>query len=239
MISSCQIVAHRGASFDAPENTLSAFRLAWELGVKVVEGDFRLTVDGRVVCFHDEKTNRIGGGDLVVASSSLEDLRGLDVGGWKGDEWAGERMPVLEEVLEEMPEGNVLLLEVKCGIEILPVLAEFSLEGRVIIMSFSADVVAGVKVLMPGIEVFWLTRYRKRMMGRGYRPDEGRILEVLEETGADGVGLKAHESIDGEFVGALRGAGKKVDVWTVDDPAEAKRYLDLGVDYLTTNRPER
>jgi glycerophosphoryl diester phosphodiesterase len=238
MTSNCQIVAHRGASFDAPENTLSAFRLAWERGVKVVEGDFRLTSDGRIVCFHDEKTDRIGGGNKVIATSALDDLRRLDTGLWKGDDWAGEKMPALEEVLDEMPDGNTLLLEVKCGVEILPVLADFVLEGRVIVMSFNADVVAGVKEMMPSVEAFWLARYKKKLVGRGYRGELDGMLKVLSETGADGCGAKAHQSIDEEFVGRLHEAGMKVDVWTVDDPAEAKRYIELGVDYLTTNRPE-
>src|SRR6185369_848081 len=87
------LIAHRGASRDAPENTLAAFRLAWQQGADGIEADFRLTRDGRVVCLHDASTGRTAGVDLAVAEASLEELKRLDVGGWKGARWAGERIP--------------------------------------------------------------------------------------------------------------------------------------------------
>ena len=78
-----KIVAHRGASLDAPENTLAAFRLAWSQGADAIEGDFRLTKDGRIACLHDDTTQRTAGLDLTVADSTLAELRELDVGSWK------------------------------------------------------------------------------------------------------------------------------------------------------------
>lgn len=234
----CHIVAHRGASYDAPENTLEAFRLAWRSGVSVVEGDFRLTSDGCIVCFHDEKTGRIGGGSLDIASSKLEDLRKLDVGAWKGAAWAGAKIPTIEEILEEMPPGNMLLVEIKCGVEILDVIARMSFDvSRIAIMSFSENVIAGAKKMMPEVEAFWLTRCRKSILGHGIDPEIEKILYILDETGADGLGCKAHEVVDESFISALHQHGKKVNVWTVDDPVEAKLYIDAGADYLTTNRP--
>ena len=78
------IVAHRGASSDAPENTLPAFRRAWELGADAIEGDFRLTKDGRIVCIHDKDTKRVADAKLVVSDATLAQLRTLDVGGAHG-----------------------------------------------------------------------------------------------------------------------------------------------------------
>lgn len=76
------IVAHRGASKRAPGNTLPAFELAWKQGADAIEGDFRLTKDGHVVCIHDETIKRTAGADLNVAQSTLSELRKLDVGAW-------------------------------------------------------------------------------------------------------------------------------------------------------------
>ncbi|MFV2065815.1 MAG: glycerophosphodiester phosphodiesterase family protein, partial [Pirellulales bacterium] len=97
------IVGHRGASHDAPENTLAAFQLAWQRGADGVEGDFYLTSDGHIVCIHDADTERVAGEKLIVAESTLADLRQLDVGAWKGERWRGEKIPTLEEVLATVP----------------------------------------------------------------------------------------------------------------------------------------
>ena len=76
------LVAHRGASADAPENTIPAFQLAWEQGADAIEGDFHLTADGHIVCIHDEDTQKVAGKKLIVPESTLADLRKLDVGAW-------------------------------------------------------------------------------------------------------------------------------------------------------------
>ncbi|TWU26080.1 glycerophosphodiester phosphodiesterase family protein [Bythopirellula polymerisocia] len=89
------LVAHRGASADAPENTLSSFQLAWEEGADAIEGDFYLTSDNQIVCIHDDTTERVSGVDLDVASATLEELRKLDVGSWKERKYINERIPTL------------------------------------------------------------------------------------------------------------------------------------------------
>ena len=76
------ITAHRGASYDAPENTISAFKLAWEQGADAFEGDFYLTADGKVICAHDKDAKRVAGSPLVMEKSTTEELRALDVGSW-------------------------------------------------------------------------------------------------------------------------------------------------------------
>ena len=86
------IVAHRGASYDAPENTIAAFKLAWEQGADIAEGDFRLTADGEIVCIHDQDTARVSDDYLVVSKSTLAQLRRIEVGAWKGKKWAGEKL---------------------------------------------------------------------------------------------------------------------------------------------------
>ena len=97
------IVAHRGSSHEAPENTLPAFELAWEQGADAVEGDFLLTGDGKIVCFHDKDTKRLTGKKLEVAKTSFADLQKLDVGKWKDEKFRGTRMPLISDVFATIP----------------------------------------------------------------------------------------------------------------------------------------
>ncbi len=124
-----ELIGHRGASFDAPENTLAAFRLAWEEGADGVEGDYRLTLDGEIVCLHDPTTRRTAGINLAVAKATLAQLRELDVGSWKGEQWAGEPIPTLREVIATVPPGKRLFIELKSGPEILLPLAAILAES--------------------------------------------------------------------------------------------------------------
>src|SRR5262245_61979826 len=112
------IIAHRGASHDAPENTLAAFRLAWQQDADGIECDFYLTRDEAIACIHDETTKRTAGVDLTIADATLDQLRGLDVGSWKDKRWAGERIPLIEQVFQTIPKGKRIYIEVKCGPEI-------------------------------------------------------------------------------------------------------------------------
>src|SRR5271170_7325637 len=95
MVLAQQVIAHRGASYDAPENTLAAFRLAWQQGADGIEGDFYLTDDGEIVCLHDSDTGRTGDRKLSVGQSTLAQLRTVDVGVSKGEKFRGERIPTL------------------------------------------------------------------------------------------------------------------------------------------------
>lgn len=236
-----ELIAHRGASLDAPENTLAAFRLAWEEGADGIEGDFRLTSDGEIVCLHDPSTGRTAGVDLAVVDSTIARLRELDVGSWKGEKWRGEPIPTLREVIATVPQGKRLFIELKSGTEILlplaAILAETGLGGeQAAVLSFSEEVVAEARKLLPQVRALWITDYKPDRQS-GWSPSIEAILKTLEKTGASGLASQAHRSIDAAFVRAVRTAGKEFHVWTVDDPAAAARFVALGADSITTNRP--
>src|SRR3954468_1570566 len=118
-----EIIGHRGASFDAPENTLAAVQLAWQQGADAVEVDVHLSSDGKIVVIHDPNTRKLAGVNRKVARQTLAELRALDVGRRKGRAWVGEKIPTLEEVLATVPRGKRLFIEIKCGPEIVPELA--------------------------------------------------------------------------------------------------------------------
>jgi glycerophosphoryl diester phosphodiesterase len=238
------VIAHRGAAHDAPENTLAAFRLAWERGADGIEGDFYLSKDGQVVCIHDKTTGRTAGKahNLAVAASTSAELRRLDVGRWKDPKYAGERMPTLEEVLATVPPGKRIYIEVKCGPEIVPALGQvlqatgFPLEQARVI-AFDADVIAAVKRDLPGLRAYWLTGYKKRNGGE-LAPDRESVRRTLEKIQADGLDSQANAAaVDRAWIEAMQESGLEFHVWTVNDPKEAARWADWGVDSITTDRP--
>lgn len=235
------IVAHRGASYDAPENTLAAFRLAWEQGADVIEGDFYLSSDGKIVCIHDKTTKRTAGTNLSVAKTPFADLRNLDVGSWKDPRFADERIPTLEEVLAIVPDGKKILIEVKCGPEIIAPMKEVIAASKlkpeqIAVIAFDSRVIAESKRKLPHLKAFWLTSYRKTPAG-DLEPSIEQILTTLKEIKADGLDSNAHPELDRAFVQKLRDAKMQFHVWTVDDPGIAQKFMELGVDSITTNRP--
>jgi glycerophosphoryl diester phosphodiesterase len=238
------LIAHRGASREAPENTLAAFRLAWQEGADGIEADFRLTRDGRIVCLHDGTTKRTAGVDLAVAETSHEELRRLDIGAWKGARWRGERIPSLEEVLSELPAGKMFMIELKSGPEIIePLRRVLAADGvpadRLRLLSFDQKLVAGLKEQLPGIRTCLNVDYRFSLRTRAWSPTRTEIRAFLEQSGADGISSRAHAMVDTQFVAELHGNGKEIHVWTLDSAGDADHYRSLGVDSIMTNRPGR
>ncbi len=235
------VIAHRGAAQDAPENTIAAFKLAWQQGADGVEGDFHLTKDMEIVCIHDATTTRTAGQAMRVAEATLAELRQLDVGSWKGASWDGARIPTMAEVLATVPEGKKVFIEIKCGPEIVPVLkqalAKSTLQpGQTVIISFDTKVVAETKRQAPQLKALLLIDFKTDEHTGAVRPSTKEILAMLEQIGADGVDCNAHTIVDQQFMQALRAAHKEVHIWTVDAVTTAKRFLQLGVDSLTSNR---
>ncbi|TWU62836.1 glycerophosphodiester phosphodiesterase family protein [Crateriforma conspicua] len=237
------VIAHRGASADAPENTLPAFELAFEQQADGVEGDFYLTIDGQIVCHHDKDTERTGGKKLVVKDCTLDQLRGLEYGQWKAPEFRGTAIPTFQQVYQSVPEGKRFVIELKVGPEIVaPLKAELDRlhHGQIdlLIIAFQEDTVAKCKELLPQIPVHWLTSFRQGDDGV-VRPTAAQIAQTVRETSADGVGMQGkRDVIDDAFIAELRRGGcDDFHVWTIDDPADAQYFARLGASGVTTNVP--
>lgn len=243
-IASAQVlVAHRGASHDAPENTLAAFKLAFEQGADAVEGDFYLSSDGRVIALHDRDTKRTAGKKLLPHETSFEDLRQLEVGAWKDPKWRGERIPSLEEVLDVIPSGKKIVIELKVGPEIVAPMAKAIEESgltadQIIIISFNEETIAECERLVPQYRTHWLTGYKNHEDG-SVTPTVDDAIATWKKSRADGFGSDARKDyFDEAFLAKLKEAGcGEFHVWTVDEPATARHYLDLGAAWITTNRP--
>lgn len=239
------IVAHRGASHDAPENTIASFKLAWEQQADAVEGDFYLTLDGKIACIHDDNTARVTSkkSNLPIATSNLTDLQCLDVGSWKDAGFASQRIPSFEQVVETVPAGKLLFVEVKCGPEIIPILKKSLAESalppdRTRIISFHEPVIAAAKQQMPEIEAYWLAAFEYDKSTKTWSPNTQEVIKRAKAIGADGVDLEGNRIVVNQnLVDACHGAGLEVHVWTINDVDKAAYFQNLGVDSITTNRP--
>lgn len=233
------VVAHRGSSYEAPENTLPAFRLAWEQGADAVEGDFLLTKDGEIVCFHDKNTKRIAERNLVVSKSTLMELRTLDVGSWKNEKYKKTKIPTIAEVFATIPKGKKIFIEVKCGPEIIPFLIQeikkANLEtDQVRLICFNTEVVKSFKEKMPGYKAYWLSGFRKK--NGSWKPSVEQVMSTLQSCNADG--LDSQHIIPPELSKAVIDAGYEWHAWTINDSATAQRLAKRGIDSITTDRPK-
>jgi glycerophosphoryl diester phosphodiesterase len=235
-----EIVAHRGASFDAPENTVAAIRLAWEQKADASEFDVFLSKDGKVVVTHDPNTKRLAGVDRRVADQTLDELRKLDVGKWKDPKYAGERIPTLEEMLATVPAGKRVFVEVKCGPEIVPELDRVLKASKLKpeqtpVISFNADVVAAVKTARPDLKAYWIVTHSPK---KAKPRTAEELIKRAKEIHADGLDLSADVKVlTREFGAKVKKAGLALYVWTVNDLDLARRMIDAGAEAITTDRP--
>lgn len=214
------VYAHRGSSARLPENTLAAFRGALDDRADGVELDIHATADGVPVVIHDRELDRTTNGAGTVDALSLADLRRLDAGN-------GERVPTFDEVLALLDGRLRLDIEIKqAGVEqdVLDVLARFPATPWAI-SSFDWDILRAVRRLAPGAELWPLAG-----------PADPSLVAVAKEIGAPAVALY-HEAYREPSAKLLADAGLNVVVWTVNDPAEARRVRDLGAVGLCTDDP--
>lgn len=248
-----EIIAHRGASYDAPENTLASVKLGYEQGADGVEIDIHLTKDEQVVVIHDKDIVRVSGmgtnsitAETVtnVVDLTLAELQKIDVGGW--GKWTNhlvvERMPSLAQVLKLVPEGKKIFIEIKTGPEIVPMLekelAAANLKPeQIVIISFDYESVVAAKQKFPKSKAYWLVSYT-RDRSNGKLPGFYTTIAKTKTGGLDGLDLSHTWPLNRDRIQEIKSAGLECHVWTVDDPAKARELVKAGVDSITTNRPQ-
>lgn len=240
LLQGAEIIAHRGASFDAPENTMAAVTLAWAQDADAVEIDVYLSKDGRIVPIHDSTPKRYGGPDRKISDMTWEEIQQLDVGNWKNSRFAGERVPDLENILKSVPAGRRLFIEVKCGPEIIPVLMPILKEmnrpaSETCLISFNTAVIESATKSLPELERYWV-------VGMGSKdklpPTAEELIHTTRRIGATALDLGGNTSeIDAPLMKKLQAAQIPCYVWTVNDPKEANRLVQLGVVGITTDKP--
>ncbi|MFG2333579.1 glycerophosphodiester phosphodiesterase [Streptomyces sp. NPDC048604] len=251
-----QVVAHRGASEDAPEHTLAAYVKAIEDGADALECDVRLTADGHLVCVHDRRVDRTSNGRGAVSALELADLAALDFGTWKGREEAtespdwGDReytsVLTLERLLELVADAGrriELAIETKHPTryagqvedKLLQLLRRFDLadpepdDSPVRVMSFSARSLQRIERAAPTLPTVYLTQWLTPRLKDGRLPGTTRIAGPSIRI------VRHHPTV----VLRLQQAGHQVHVWTVDEPEDVELCARLGVEAIITNRPKQ
>ena len=217
---------------------MASFQLAWEQNADACELDVYLSKDHKVVVIHDKTTKRLAGIDKLVADQTSDELRQLDVGRWKNERFAGEKIPLLSEVLASVPQGKKIFVEVKCGPEIVPELnrvlqAAGLASAQTPVISFQSPVIAAIKKSRPDLPAYWIVDPPRK--------SKPSIVEDLIATAkashADGLDISADPVVDEAFAKSVRAAGLKCFSWTVNDPVVARRMAAIGMDGITTDRP--
>src|SRR6476469_9752730 len=237
------IIAHRGASYDAPENTIASNKLAFEQGADGVEGDYWICAGGHILDLHDKDTKRVAGKKLMVTTAPFKQLRALDIGTWKDPKWHAERMPTLDEILALIPPGKKVFLELKSGPELVGpmskvIAASHVSPEQIVLISFKADAIAECKKQMSHIKALWLVGMEKKKDGPP-PPSVEEVAATLKRIHADGLDAQGNpDYFNANYINRLKNQGcKEFSVWTIDDPKVAKLYADLGAWSITTNRP--
>jgi glycerophosphoryl diester phosphodiesterase len=228
------IIAHRGASGHAPENTLAAFERAVQLGAGFIETDLHLTRDAQFVAIHDATLERTTNGRGAVRDFTLQELRRLDAGKWFDRDYMGQRIPTLDEILEFGRKNDVIFyLEVKYDAawgmhhSLMAALQKVENAARTIVISFDQTTLAALRRVDASIMMGLLADES----GKDY------VKEALE-LGARQLCPRA-SLVTQELVERAHGADLQVATWTVDDAKEMRRSIAAGVDGIMTNFPDR
>jgi glycerophosphoryl diester phosphodiesterase len=230
------VLAHRGASAYAPENTLSAFKLAIEMGADGVELDVTLTQDGIPVVIHDDTVDRTTNGKGAAKDLTLAQIQQLDAS-YKFDKYRSEKIPTLAQVLQAIAKTHIVNIELKSttlktdGIEAatLAVIEETGTAGNIIISSFNPFALQRMYTLD-----------HKLPRGLLYAPNLPLYLRrAWLRPLAHATAMHPECSmIDAKYMAWAKSKGLKVNTWTTDDPAEMKHLIGLGVDAIMTNKPD-
>ena len=229
-----KIIAHRGASFHAPENTIASAKLGWQQKADAVEIDIHLSVDKKIMVMHDAGTKRTTGKDYKIATTTSDTLRKLDAGSWKAAEFKGEKVPFLSEILELIPKKQKLVIEIKSNKELVPLLKDqiekSGKKKQCIIISFDFDALVDVKNVMPDIPAYYLS---SKVTPQIFE----ELLTRLRENKIDGLNLN-FTTISPEVAALCKKNNIPLLAWTVDDPEVAKKLIAMGVTAITTNKPK-
>jgi len=237
------IVAHRGASYIAPENTIPAFEIAFQEKADFIEGDFWLTKDNEIVCIHDSNTRRVGNKNIDVKYSTITELKNVDLGIRKGEQFAGTKIPTLQEVLEIIPEQKGLHLEIKDNrenilIRLKEILKESNIPAdKIRIISFHRNIIRAAKKHLPEIKAYLIFGWYFSKGSYLKSLTRKLILRKLNTVNGDGVVLFADSYIDEKFVQTLKDKKLDVGAYNVEDAKKAIKLTNCDVDSLTTNSP--
>lgn len=241
----CKVIAHRGASGLAPENTLAAVQKAMDIGVDMIEIDVQQASDGTIVLMHDRTLSRTTNGKGRLSKQSPAALRKLDAGSWFAPEFSGEHVPTLEEVFQLVAGNATLLIEVKDHDLVLSIFCRRLIKlvqahnaySWVVVQSFSSKVLKALYRLEPRIELNKLINYTLPGVPL-YNDGRMRMGTVAEELYTTAVNVNSRH-FSTRLARHLRARNRTANLWTVNDPQAMKRLIKMGADGIITNYPDK
>lgn len=231
------IIAHRGSSSIAPQNTMAAFEAAWRAEADFIELDIQVTADGDAAVIHDATLDETTSGSGPVAEHTAAEVAALDAGSWFSPVYAGERVPLLSDVLAFLQSRPTigLVLEIKDDWpagpleRVLDAVSAPFLDGRLVVESFSVATMAAARDLAPQLR-------RDLLIDRA---DSG-LLDLCADLDVHGVGPDGRLLLaQPDLVDRLHGAGLRVSPWTLNEPAHWALAVEAGIDGIVTDRPDR
>lgn len=239
-----KVIAHRGASQAAPENTLAALTLGMEQGADGVEFDVYRAGDGWLVLLHDKDVLRTtnfkdvftDGRSAKVSELSLAELRRLDAGSWKSADYAGEKVPTFEEALELLRGRATAVIEIKpedIGRDVAMIVQKLGIEKEVFVQSFSPRAIREFHEVLPGVTTGYLT---------GDKVSDDSVararehLRIAVESGASAV-VCNYKLADRAYIDEIHRNDFFVWVYTVDDEGVMRSLMERGIDGIITNVP--
>jgi len=239
------IIAHRGASGIAPENTLSAVKKAMDAGADIIEIDVHLTKDRQLVVMHDETVDRTTNGTGKIKDLTLKEIKALDAGEWFSKEFGGEIAPTLEEVLKLIAGKHKLLIEIKptwtgdfeTEKQVLGYVMAHDAASWCIIQSFDNKVLENVRELDKSIEIHKLAILNIPVLPLHYdsRMRWGSFLKYKQWSSLS----VYHKGLNKNKIRRIQDRGQKVFAWTVNDFKDMDEMIAMGVDGIITDFPER
>ena len=232
-------ISHRGESFYAPENTLAAINLAWERNINAVEIDVRLTKDNQIVVIHDKTTLRTGNKILSVEKNNYSQLQSVDVGEFKAEIWKGEKIPLLKNVIDLLPENKFLFIEIKTDTDgrilepLINIFNSFYPKANYLkIIGFNFELMKNIKTLLPQVEVFWIIKKKWYLKSINLN----KIIPMCKSAGLDGIDVGYGNFLNRQFIEQIKKNNLKIYTWTVDDEAVAEKLKSFGINGITSNR---
>jgi glycerophosphoryl diester phosphodiesterase len=229
------VIAHRGNSSVAPENTLAAFQSAHDARADLIELDYFHSADGVPVVIHDEVLDRttnakavLGQGRLLVGDYRLAELQQLDAGSWFAPSFAGQKLPTLRESLDLIQRRSVALIERKAGDAqtLVRLLEDAKLIDHVVVQAFDWKFVAECRQLSPRLVLGTLSG----------KPATEEAIRAAAATGADLI-VWDHRKLGSQQIALIHQLGKKAWAYTIDQPARASELIAAGLDGVITNKP--
>jgi glycerophosphoryl diester phosphodiesterase len=237
------VIAHRGASAYAPENTLSAIQKAVDLGADAVEIDVRMTKDGELVAIHDKSVSRTTNGKGAVNEYTLSEIKMLDAGSWFDESFKNEKIPTLDEVLSIIDSSLTLIIEIKDDSrnlsrmidKVIRTVRKNSPQKKIILKSFNTKVLERIRRFAPEIQLIYV--YGIRIPFLNFSIGTGISFQDLFTLNVDY--LQPHSLLlSQDFVREAQANGYKIIAWDVDGENKMKRMIRIGVDAIETGYPD-